>query len=94
MEKKIGKVNYRLKLPRNMKIHPVFHISLLERAPVTAEIITVEVEPDREYDVEKVLADRQEDGRRFYLIKWSGYNESENSWKSEMNLSSETLEVY
>ena len=79
VEKKIGKVNYRLKLLKEMKIHPVFHISLLEPAPATAGTTTVEVEPDQEYEVKEVLADRQENGRRIYLIKWTGYDKSENS---------------
>ena len=32
IDKKIGSVNYKLKLPKIMEIHPVFHISLLELA--------------------------------------------------------------
>ena len=31
--KKMGPVNYELRLPKSMRIHPVFHISLLEPAP-------------------------------------------------------------
>ena len=33
IDKKIGSVNYKLKLPKTMEIHPVFHVSLLEPAP-------------------------------------------------------------
>src|SRR5579883_2025881 len=28
----IGPVNYELQLPKNMRIHPIFHVSLLEKA--------------------------------------------------------------
>ena len=30
---KLGTVTYRLELPKDMKIHPVFHVALLEPAP-------------------------------------------------------------
>ena len=32
IDKKIGSVNYKLKLPKTIEIYPVFHISLLELA--------------------------------------------------------------
>jgi hypothetical protein len=42
IDKKIGSVNYKLKLPKTIEIYPVFHVSLLEpvllgapAAPVT-----------------------------------------------------------
>ncbi|WP_460824504.1 hypothetical protein [Lysobacter olei] len=30
---KLGQVNYKLQLPTHMKIHLVFHVSLIEKAP-------------------------------------------------------------
>jgi hypothetical protein len=51
-----GHVNYELALPPDARIHPVFHISLLE--PANAEIplqTTFRYEPDEEeYEVEKI----------------------------------------
>ena len=38
IEEKISEVNFRLKLPKTMRIHPVFYISLLEPAPQNARI--------------------------------------------------------
>lgn len=44
--KKIKEVNYELELPETIKLHPVFHVSLLEKALVdedTGEIIHDEI---------------------------------------------------
>ena len=43
----ILETNYRLSLPNNIRIHPVFYISLLELAPKNAQIETsLEVKTD------------------------------------------------
>lgn len=88
IEKKVSKVNYRLTLPKKMRIHPVFHISLLEPAPKNAKLETQEeTQKDGEYEVEEILDSRLDKptGLR-YLIKWKGYDDSENSWEPESNL--------
>ncbi|KAG2226374.1 hypothetical protein INT45_000542 [Circinella minor] len=39
------------------------------------------------FEVEKILAMKEEFGMRRYLIKWKNYDDSENSWEPEDNLS-------
>ena len=66
-----------------MKIHPVFHISLLEPAPKEAPVQEdAEAEPDQdEYEVEQIL-DTKKFGRIIkYLIKWKGYEHNDNTWE-------------
>ena len=88
IEKQTGPVNYQLRLPESIKhLHPVFHISLLEPAPQDAQTVeNVEIEEDDEYEVEKVLKHKQVNRQPFYLVKWKGYNTSENTWEPIVNL--------
>ena len=46
IKKVINKVNYELKLLRKMKIHPVFHVFLLESASRDVKTAQVEIESD------------------------------------------------
>jgi Chromo (CHRromatin Organisation MOdifier) domain len=83
-------VNYRLKLPKTMKIHPVFHISLLEPAPPGSppapKTEVQQLDPQKEYEVETIL-DCQYFGKTIkYLIKWKDYPHSENTWEPKSNL--------
>ncbi|KAL6167032.1 hypothetical protein ACJQWK_06483 [Exserohilum turcicum] len=88
----VGKVNYKLKLPQSMRIHPVFHKKLLEPAPPDAELATdIELEDD-EYEVEKIIDLQKFRGQWKYLVKWKGWPESHNTWEPEGNLTnSESL---
>jgi hypothetical protein len=77
---------YELKLSDSMKIHPVFHISLLELAPddplpgqhqlPPPPVIIEEIE---EYAVEEVLDSRVYRKEPQYLIRWMGYPQP--SWE-------------
>ena len=58
------------------RVHPVFHISLLEPAPKSAKTEeNIEIDSDEDkYEVIKVLDYKQVDGRPLYLVKWKGYS--------------------
>jgi len=87
---KVSDVNYRLELPKGSRLHPVFHVSLLEPAPPGATVesetaIQPEFEPDV-YEVERILDIRSVKGRTEYLVKWKDYSEAESSWEPTKNL--------
>ena len=82
-----GAVSYRLELPPDARIHPVFHISLLEPAHPDATLQTTfhyQEQEDDEYEVEKIV-DYDRKSQR-YLIKWKGYPSDENTWEPLTNL--------
>ena len=79
-----GDVNYVLDLPEPTKKHNVFHISLLEKAPLETPLRTAPLlldQDDEEYDVEKILDYQRIDGKMRYLVKWLDYDDSENTWE-------------
>ena len=87
VEKQVGEVAYKLQLPPSMRVHPVFHVSLLKgykgKAPYTPAVI---VDGEMEYEVEQILNHRQKQNKTEYLVKWRGYGAHENSWEPEINL--------
>jgi hypothetical protein len=82
-------VNYRLELPTQWSIHPVFHIDLLTpykettmHGPNFTRPTPELIDGEEEYSVEKIL-DSQHFGRRRrlqYLVKWEGYPDADNMW--------------
>jgi hypothetical protein len=59
---RVGLVNYRLELPIKSKLHPMFHVSLLEptKGIHTPDVMKIQSEHETdEYKVEKILDERQ-----------------------------------
>jgi hypothetical protein len=82
-------VNYRLELPMQWSIHPVFHIDLLTpyketimHGPNFTRPTPELIDGEEEYSVEKILDSRHFGRRRRlqYLVKWEGYPDVENMW--------------
>lgn len=83
IKKKLGFDNYELWLPPRMRIHPVFHISLLkptENKPTKEDIEMTE------FEVEKIVDSRVKGRSREFKVRWKGYKESEDTWEPEKNL--------
>ncbi|CAA9317827.1 hypothetical protein AVDCRST_MAG94-1309 [uncultured Leptolyngbya sp.] len=80
-----GPVNYQLELPPDAKIHPVFHVSLLEPADPAIPVQTTfhyQTDEEQEFEVEKILG---KEGQK-YLVKWKGYPPEENTWEPVKHL--------
>lgn len=97
---RIGTQSYRLQLPTSMKIHPVFHVSLLE--PHKSNSIPGRVQPppppviiddQEEWEVDQILDSKISRKRLFYLVKWKGYDPSENSWQPAADLENSPILV-
>jgi hypothetical protein len=82
--------NCKLDLPSTMRIHPVFHNSLLKPYTETKEHGPNYVHPppeivegeERHYEIKLILASWPTRNQKStqYLVKWKGYLDSENSW--------------
>jgi hypothetical protein len=92
IEEQLGPVGYKLKLPKSIKIHPNFYVLLLEKAPDNAKTLdNVELNKNttkEEYKVKRILQMKKFSRRTKYLMKWKGYDTSENTWEPVKNLMS------
>jgi len=97
---------YKLELPKNLRLHPTFHVSLLKPVARDASKLNREhnsrpspnlVHNELEFEMEAVLKSRQLRGReREYLVKWKGYHPIETSWvnESDMEHAQEAIEEF
>jgi hypothetical protein len=89
----VGKVSYHLKLPSSMKVHPVFHVSLLYPHPTddfnqrpTPPPPVVTPEGEEEYKVDKIINSRKVGCKVEYRVRWKGYSPKEDTWEPQENL--------
>jgi hypothetical protein len=103
---KVSPVAYKLALPDSLRIHPVFHVSLLRpyKDPMTfpgqsrpdPPPPAVTIEDHSEYEVERILDHRTHRNRTEFLVKWVGYPEYDASWEPQEHLQNapEILRAY
>uniref|UniRef100_A0A0W0GF26 RNA-directed DNA polymerase n=2 Tax=Moniliophthora roreri TaxID=221103 RepID=A0A0W0GF26_MONRR len=99
----LGPVTYRLKLPFQWRIHPVFHASLLSpfketdvHGPNFLEPPPDIVEGQEEYEVEAIIGHRpkrKNQPPKEYLVSWKGYDSSHNQWLKPAGLK-HSMELY
>jgi len=91
VERQIGPMAYRLKLPHWMKqLHLVFNVVKLTLAPddpipghkLTDHPPSIIIDGEPEWEVEEIIDSRWYRRRFQYLVKWKGYGREHNSWES------------
>lgn len=48
----------------------------------------------RRYNVEKIINDKIMRGKRYFRIKWRGFNSKDNSWEPEENIPNALIQEY
>ncbi len=88
--KTVGRRAYQLELPPQMKIHPVFHINLLEPYRIPADSQrrieppeVEEIEREENHVVREVADSRVNRSKKKveYLVLWEGYEQEDATWE-------------
>ena len=85
----ISPTAYKLDLPATMRIHPMFHVSLLKPyqasneflRPIPPPAITLSDFEHKEYKVKTILNKRVLRNKPQYLVKWMGYPLHDATWE-------------
>jgi hypothetical protein len=89
----LSPVTFKLKLPKAMKVHPVYHASKF--IPYHEDTIAgckptepppIKVEGYNEFEVEEILDSTIKRKKIQYLVKWKGYDPPYNTWEPLRNL--------
>jgi len=84
VEEKVGNVSYRLALPGEMRVHPVFHVELLRgyKGPDFVPPPAIECEDGSvRWNIETILDQRGLGSRRQMLVRWEGYGPDRDTWE-------------
>ncbi len=89
----VGPVAYKLNMNPGWRVHPVFHVSLLEPYRDSGRVQPppppIEMEGTLEYEVDTILDHRFRGTRNpkaSYLVAWKGYGPEHNTWEPEANV--------
>ena len=86
-----NQINYEVQLLKSGKDMHVIHASNMKRfhephLTHPSKKLKAFEKSSIEYEVENILDRKHENGEKFYLVKWKGFDSSENSWEPIRNL--------
>jgi len=90
-----NRINYEVQLLKSGKDKHIVHASNMKRfhephlTHLSKKLKTLEEYDEKhsvEYEVERILDRKYEDGENYYLVKWKGYDSSESTWEPIKNL--------
>jgi len=102
IERQVGPLAYRLKLPHGMRqLHPVFNVVKLSAAPEDpilgrkpqAPPLPIVINGEEEWEVEEILDSHWHQRRFQFLVKWKGFSREHNSWEAASNVKALDLVV-
>jgi hypothetical protein len=92
----IGSQAYKLELPESMsRIHPVFHVSLLEPyrsrlgqkpGPIVDEFDYDISDTEQTFEVEDVVAHEKRRDDLYFRVRWTGWDAAHDTWMAESEL--------
>jgi hypothetical protein len=101
---KISSHTYKLNLPKTMRIHNMFHVSLLSEAKEDTDFHRQQVKPppvlteegEEEYEVERIINWEQRKGGLYYQIRWVGYGPHEDTMERAEKIAelSEIMQIF
>ena len=95
--RKLSDVVFKLSLPASMRIHPVFHVSMLEPRSTDTFVeqtvdppVPVILDDVEEFELSEILdskwVGRSSSCKVLYLVHWRGYSPSDCTWEPVENL--------
>ena len=97
IKRKLRPVTFKLAISKEIRIHLIFHISLLELTTTNTTLKLINLDQETQeplYKVKEILDHQIKDNKSHYLIYWKGYQHSEDTWEPEKYLTPAILKAY
>jgi hypothetical protein len=96
--KQVGPLSYKLKLPDHLRIHDVFHVSLLDKVhpdpfdrPGPAPHPSISIQEPEEWLIDDLIERKWVDGEWKYHVHYKGYDDRYDEWLPARDISQNAL---